>query len=57
MIGNNKDTATEGSQVVRVSSGGRQPHKFLTGTTCLYVLVVCTSKYLHILVICTTSIY
>ena len=57
MIGNNKDTATEGSQVVRVSSGWRQPHKFLTGTTCLYVLVVCTSKYLHILVICTTSIY
>ena len=28
MIGNNKDTATEGSQVVRVHSGGGSPRVF-----------------------------
>ena len=40
MIGNNKATATEGSQVVRVHSGGGSPTSFLTQTTC-YILVIC----------------
>ena len=45
MIGNNKATATEGSQVVRVHSGGGSPTSFLTRTTCYYFyeLVVCPS--------------
>ena len=34
MIGNNKVRATEGSQVVRVHSGGGSPTSFLTRTTC-----------------------
>ena len=47
MIGNNKATATEGSQVVRVHSGG-QPHEFFNsnylfllvgGSSCMYSIV------------------
>ena len=45
MISNNKAIATEGSQVVRVHSGGGSPTSFLTRTTCfciylLYLIVV-----------------
>ena len=39
MIGNIKATATEGSQVVRVHSGGRQPHEFFNSNHLFLLLV------------------
>ena len=40
MIGNNKDTATEGSQVVRVKSGGGQPYEFFNWNYLFYPKLV-----------------